>query len=340
MDLFCVHAFAVSPQRLREEISDPHGGRVSLSLELKTAIEENFERANFIDKMVVDFDFDTSIRTNEMRELILSYGFASDEDRDRAAADMAQRLANSMDRRSSSGLFVVAAGRESDARQVTLWIFPRDSAFQFREGEETAPTIEVLRDIFSQTSRLRKAALFEGRHTLSDFISGHVLDFQADKPSLTVADFWIKDFLQCCSSIGGDTGTRHLAKNFRAAFGMVDSPIAREQLFAAVVGVRASPRQRVSMRGVADQYLSGEAHRVFLENVSNDAAANSLFIFQREKFDASLKFRIFELNTGVIVTSPFGQVGETVTITGEQQSERELNCSGRIVGEKLRTRYA
>ena len=40
---------------------------------------------------------------------------------------------------------------------------------------------------------LRKAAIFEGRNLRNEFLQGRVLDFQADKISQDVADFWISD---------------------------------------------------------------------------------------------------------------------------------------------------
>ncbi len=72
-------------------------------------------------------------------------------------------------------------------------------------------------DVFNQSSKLRKAALFEGPNLRNEFLQGHVLDFQADEVSHDVANFWIKRFLQCTLSIGGDSGSRMLAKTIRKA---------------------------------------------------------------------------------------------------------------------------
>jgi hypothetical protein len=56
------------------------------------------------------------------------------------------------------------------------------------------------------------------------------------------------------------------------------------------------------------------------------------------EFDATLQFRIFQHRTGVFVSSPLTEVGESVQITEGQ--ERRLSCEGEIVDERLRTRHA
>jgi hypothetical protein len=218
-----------------------------------------------------------------------------------------------------------------------LWIFPRDEAFRLRHGSG-GPAIEVLTDVFSQTSRLRKAAQFQGRQLRSDFLSGRVLDFQADHASRDVADFWIGRFLECRLGIAGDAGTRLLARTVRKAYEVCDSLEDREILYTAVMAIRRSPRERVSPQDFADRYLSGRARDIFINAAPNADGLSSAFDFQRELFDATLQFRIFQLRTGVFVSSPLTEVGESVQITEGQ--ERRLSCEGEIVDERLRTRHA
>jgi hypothetical protein len=218
-----------------------------------------------------------------------------------------------------------------------LWIFPRDEAFRLRHGSG-GPAIEVLTDVFSQTSRLRKAAQFQGRQLRSDFLSGRVLDFQADHASRDVADFWIGRFLECRLGIAGDAGTRLLARTVRKAYEVCDNLEDKEILYTAVMAMRRSPHQRVSLQDFADRYLSGRARDIFMNAAPNADGLSSAFDFQRELFDATLQFRIFQLKTGVFVSSPLTEIGESVQITEGQQ--RQLSCEGEIVGERLRTRHA
>jgi hypothetical protein len=112
----------------------------------------------------------------------------------------------------------------------------------------------------------------------------------------------------------------------------------KEILYIAVMAMRRSPQQRVSLQDFADRYLSGQARDIFLNAAPNADGLSSAFDFQRELFDATLQFRIFQLKTGVFVSSPLTEIGESVQITEGQ--ERRLSCEGEIVGERLRTRHA
>ena len=338
MELFRVHAYLVSPQRGVEHPIPPEGGAIAISAELQRIIAENLQSAKLESRTVVDFQMDPVARANSTRDLIMRYAFGESSETDAAALSLACCLSSAMDLRSTPCLFVAAAFRDGDRLAVTLWTFPRDEAFRLRHGSG-GPSIEVLTDVFSQTSRLRKAAQFQGRQLRSDFLSGRVLDFQADHASRDVADFWIGRFLECRLGIGGDgAGTRLLAHTVRRAYEVCDNLEDKEILYTAVMAMRRSPQQRVSLQDFADRYLSGRAHDIFINAAPNADGLSSAFDFQRELFDATLQFRIFQLKTGVFVSSPLTEVGESVQITEGQ--ERRLSCEGEIVDERLRTRHA
>jgi hypothetical protein len=188
MELFRVHAYSVSPQRGVKHPIPPEGGAIAISAEFQNIIAENLQSARLESRTVVDFQVGLIARTNSTRDLIMQYAFGESSDADEAALALAHRLSGAMDLRSTVCLFVAAAFRDGDRLAVTLWTFPRDEAFRLRHGS-SGPSIEVLTDVFSQTSRLRKAAQFQGRQLRSDFLSGRVLDFQADHASRDVADF-------------------------------------------------------------------------------------------------------------------------------------------------------
>jgi hypothetical protein len=337
MELFRVHGYSVSPQRAAAHPISPEGGAIAISAEFQRTIAENLKSAKLESRTVVDFQMDPVARANLTRALIMQYAFGECSDADAAAFALANRLSAAMDLRSTPCLFVAAAFCDGDRRALTIWTFPRDEAFRLRQGSG-GPSIEVLTDVFSQTSRLRKAAQFQGRQLRSDFLSGRVLDFQADHASRDVADFWIGRFLECRLGIAGDAGTRLLARTVRRASEVCDSLEDKEILYIAVMAMRRSPHQRVSLQDFADRYLSGRARDIFIKAAPNADGLSSAFDFQREVFDATLHFRIFQLKTGVFVSSPLPEIGESVQITEGQQ--RRLSCEGEIVSERLRTRHA
>jgi hypothetical protein len=340
MDLFRLHAYAISPQRGANDTYEPEGGAVAINEELRRVISENLTSAAFDSRTRVDFDVDTATRTNHVRDLIVTYAFGEPAQGRAAAVALASRLSTAMDLRSTPCLFIPAAFREDDRRTVTLWTFPRDEAFRLRQ-RRSGPSIQILTDIFSKTSRLRKAAQFLGRNLRNHFLSGRVLDFQANHASKDVADFWITRFLQCRFGLAGDAGTRLLARTIRKAFDECQDPADQEELYTAVMAMRRSPHKRVSLEDFADRYLShdGNARQAFLRAIPNTESRSAVFDFQTAAFDATLQFRVFQLDTGVFVSSPLTQIGDSVRIA-EGTEKKRLSCEGAIVEERLRTRHA
>jgi hypothetical protein len=335
VDLYRVHAFTVEPSRTLESAPPPAGGRIAITSELQGALERNLKSACFDSRTAVDFDVDPATRTNVVRDEVMSYAFGSDDAADTVADSLANRLSQAMDLRSPHCLFVLTAVRRGEARSVILWTFPRDDAFQF-EARGGAPLLRVLTDVFSQSSKLRKAARFQGEELRNHFLSGRALDFQSSSTSLEIANFWIVDFLDCRFGLTQDGGTNLLARTLRAAVAGADDAHERDQLVAAMLSLRHSPRSRWSLKEVADQYLSGRARQRLLDSVPDTATRVATFELNRELFERELRYRVFTLDTGVVVSSPVDEVGQSVSVS--EGERRRLSCAGDVVGEKVRTR--
>lgn len=336
MNLARLYAFAVTPARTGEDVPAPTGGVLKVNAEIRAALDEAFVASKLAQESTIDFRMDTDTRQNDVRDLVMTLAFESAKAK-AAAQSLANRLAGSMDDRSPNALFVLAISEEADSRRVTLWAFPREDAFQFRDGSK-GPTVKLLSDVFSQTSRLRKAALFEGRKLKTDFLSGRVLDLQSRGSFGGGANFWIERFLNCKLGLDGDLGTKMLADCLRKVHQATDDPDEKEQLNTAMVAVRTSPKRRWSVKKFAREYLQGPVRQALIDSAPNQDAANDVFDFNREVFEKSLNFRVFRLGTEVIVSAPFGEVGQSVQISG--QEERWLSCEGPIVEEKVRARRA
>ncbi len=337
MTLFRLHAYSVSPQRTTDAVVEPPGGAVNVTAELRQVLEENTRRARFPSCTEVHFNVDATTRTTQTRDDIMSYAFGESATAKAAAVRLATRLAGAMDLRSTHALFVLAADRDDDRRRVSLWTFPQDDAFQFR-NRRSGPTIRLLTDVFSQSSRLRKGAQFHGRKLRNHFLTGRVLDFQASHPFRAVADFWITHFLDCSLAMGNDSGTKLLARTLQKAHQTCEDLVQREQLYLAAMQMRRSTRKRISLFGFADRYLDGDAKATFLGAAPTPDAIHAAFEFQTSVFDEVISFRIFELDNGVYVSSPLTEIGESVKVTGI--AEKKLSCKGTIVDEKMRTRHA
>lgn len=336
MDLFRLFAFTVQPSRTTATATTSDGGPIEITPKLRSLIHDSIQAADFPSRLSVVFAVDQTTRTNQVRDAVLSVAFASSEAALSSAKDLAAALSAAMDRRSYPCLFIIAGLREEDRRIVTLWTFPRDEAFRFA-SEKGAHLIELLTDIFSRTSHMRKAALFEGRDLRNEFATAKALDFQAGKTADTVANYWIVAFLSCCLAIASETGTRLLARTIAKAYDSCHDSGAREQLFVAMMAVRTSPRSRWSLDEFARQYLCGDAITQFLKAAPNRETVGSPFDLDRSLFEQTIKYRVFQLDTGVYVSSPPSEVGRSVNVS---QDEQQLKCEGKVMNEKLRVKHA
>jgi hypothetical protein len=353
MPLFRLYGYSVAPQRTLadDDVVAPIGGPIDVSTTLRSALDAALVAARDerrTTRVSLRVDPTPGVRTSAIRNAVMHLGFATrTAQAETAASELATRLSRAMDNRSPACLFLAAGYRDSataPAREVALWIFPRDDAFRFRSQ---AHAIDLLSDVFSRTSRLRKLALFRGRELRTDFLEADVLDFQAGGIG-GVAEFWIQRFLEAGLTITPDAGTRILADAFRQAAQADLSYQQREQLQAALMAVRNMPARRFSLARVADEFLAPEIAAPFLGAAPNVESARSLFRLNRDLFDRTVNYRIFRLDTGVWVSAPLEEIGQSVQVDPEPADAVEaagapgerLRVEGSVIQDKLSSRRA
>lgn len=262
----------------------------------------------------------------------LAFGDGAAQD---AAADfLAQRLSAAMDGRSQPHLLVLVAGVDDAGAEgaTTFWTFPRDDAIRF--DASARPTVEILENVFSQTSRLRKAAKFSGKEHDGDFLDGRVLDIQTGRTSIDVANYWVDRFLECTLAVTSIQGTENVATAIRKVNESLVTPEDRERLNIAVLALRNSPRPSWTVDEIADTFLPADLGAK-LRDASEPTMTNARFEINPGSYDRLLTTRVFSLESGVVVSSPLGEVGTpddpaSVIVQGSQ-----LTCTGTIVKERL-----
>ncbi len=238
-----------------------------------------------------------------------------------------------MDERSNHGLLVLTADKEEDNRNVVVWVFPQDTVLRLH-SESDRNTINVLEDVFSQKSNLRKAAQFEGKKIKSHFVTGRVLDHQSDGLARDAADFWLDRFLEADLSLKGEAGTRQFAKAAKATYeALAEDPIGRLQFSTAITALALGPQRNLSFQSFADSSLNEDVAKIFLENAPNDDSRRATFAFDGEFFSGLVKYRVFILEGGVQVSSSMGAIGTVVKQSGK--AGQHLEVSGTILREKL-----
>jgi hypothetical protein len=334
MELFRAHAFSVSPSKGSSKGPIITGGVLSPSTELKGALSEAGKAAKLGERTDIEFNVNTQTRTCDMRDRLMEFGFGNSEQAKSATADMANRLSESMDNRSSSCLFIATSYKEEETRRTNvLWVFPRDDAFQLtRRGDE--PSIELLKDIFAKSSNLRKGALFSGSNTRAGHLQGKAFDMQSGAKSTELADFWIVRFLDCRLMITDEQGTKVVAEMFRKFYKQSNDLSSKEAAYGAMISLKNSRRKRWSIKNIASELLNGEDGRRFLRCAPNEECKRSEFNFNKEVFQDRIGTRVFHLNTEVIVASPFAEIGKSVSLNGK--GNRDLVCKGTVMDESIR----
>jgi hypothetical protein len=336
---FSIWAYAVSPTRHAEGIAGtvlptPAGGPVAANPELVNALNSATARAHDEDWTQIAFRVSplgtgaTTHRSNQTRDLALAVVFAEPREADLGSVGLARRLGEAMDNRSQPHLLVIAAKREDALGEIEMWAFPRDDAFRFQAA--TQARIELLADVFSRTSRLRKAARFSGEAIDQSFLRGNALDFQTGRVTIDIADYWVGAFLDCTLAVTPVAGTELLADAIRELNRELVVNEDREQLSVAALALRQSPQPSWTLQEVADRLLSPALGQRLLGHSKRPEMNGARFELDHETFDRLIATRVFTLSSGVLVSSPIEQVNESVLVEGDQ-----LRCQGTIVSERM-----
>lgn len=319
-----LYGFSVVPKQA------PEGGAVAIDPVLEQALDQAYRRAAQGRGRTVSLMIPEGSESNEVRDALISVAFDEDQPAAGSASLLADRLSVAMDRRSPPGLFVLSVHGSGRTREVEMWIFPRSEGFRYL-GER----IEVADDIFSISSNVRKAAMFRGGNQIGEFLTGRVVDFQAHGGDRYVAGFWVERFLQARLEMGGDEGTLLFAKTVKMAFDALRDDVASQrELAAAIDSVRHRP-QRLSVNSFAEEYLSDAAAEVVVASAPSPEAAGASFRFDPHRFVEVAGYRVFRLDSGVVVTAPAEVVGRSGPVS---EADGMLQVRGVVTGQTLRAR--
>lgn len=335
-ELLTAYAYEVGPKQSAPFV----GGGVSPSTQLQTALNSTFEQSRIESAPTVSFNVDIASpsRSHGVRDaaLAIAYGEANCAD---AAESLAKRLANVMDFRSKPSLLMISVHKSKNAaeRRVLLWTFPQQEVFSLRTSSMGADL--ELTAAFVRESYLRKAALLQGPNNKVGMLSAQVLDFQSNVSDRSVADFWIRKFLEASLQMGTEEGTELIAKALRNAHKATrDNSEAQDQITAALIALRTMKGRRWSIDSVAHLFLDGEAAAALVGSV-HGKERNVMFELDLLRFDKIIQYRRFTLDSGVIVSAPFVPEGTDsgITVT-TADGQRRLSAEGTIQEELVRTR--
>jgi hypothetical protein len=328
-----LYAFAVNPQRNLVRPTAAAGGALNSSVQLEGALRAAADSVRPGDWTTVAFrpthDVPEDARRNPVRLRVVDLALGDEAAAAAAASWLAMRLSMAMDQRARPHLLVVfTEPTEAGARRVTMWAFPQDAAFRF--SARARPRIDLVENVFSRRSGLRKAAEYEGGHLRTDFLTGRVVDFQAGIRVTAIAEYWMGSFLDSQLEMSPLVGTQLLAETFRRAFDNAVSPTDRDQLHVAALELEQSPRPTWTLSEVAQELLPTALAETFLSASPDPRMNDARYELDHAALDRALATRVFRLSTGVSVTAPLSEIGQSVLVDGDQ-----LQIAGTIVNERF-----
>jgi hypothetical protein len=245
------------------------------------------------------------------------------------------RLAACTDRRPGSSLLVTAVEELGPRHRVSLYVFPEEESYTIRSlgTEATEALVEKLTS-FVLKSHLRKVARFEGKEIKSHFLQGQVADFQIGSDPRTAADYWVAAFLEAEFAVNEEKGTRSVADGLKKAFEKADAD-GKQSVMEAATALVASGRSVWSMDKIANDLIPSELRAAFLSVVKNEDARKEKFNLGKALLKERINYRVFRLDTGVWVSTPFGEMGKSVKLERAASGKRILTARGAVQSEKV-----
>jgi hypothetical protein len=333
-------AYSVTPQKGMTSPVAPAGGALTTTGPLGSVVSSATQKAPASSWLDVSLRVDTSTgsRAHPVRDAVIHLATASDKDADAAALVLARRLSTCMDGRMKGCLLALAVEAMGAGYAVTLWTFPQEDALRFVHSS-SASRVDVLRDVFSQTSSLRKAAVVRGSGAgPTEFLTARVVDLQTGGYG-TTADYWIDNFLDAQLSLADGIGSAALARGLKAAWDAAKSQDERDQFYAAAIAIRASTASRTSLKVFADEYLTGTAKATFLKTSEARQHKARQFRFDKASFDHVVNFRVVETSNGLRISAPFADADGLLSWGPVlQDGTREVTATGVVVADKVAAR--
>lgn len=315
------YAFEVAPKQERNFLGGSVDGLEELSAGLAGAAElANLDRAPHFNLRV------DQNRSSTTRDAFVTLSSISTVSELKSSSElMASKLGRCMDNRSRPCLLVVSIHDSPVA--VATWMFPREDVIQ-RTGDRIS-----IREAFSLSSYLRKAALFErGTPGRSSFLSGRVIDKQSSTGSSSAAQFWTDSFIEADAQLTAVRGTQLVVDVFRKANDELGSNADQRHALHTAVGMTRSRGAHVfDMHSFTQSDLpQGDARDSVLRLAREKGLDQARFDIDPSVFENQVRFKIYDLSNGVRVTVPFADStaygvnidGNRLTVSGEIETSR------------------
>jgi hypothetical protein len=326
-----IHSFLVHPDKGADEQTTIGGTQVKGENRLVEMLTAVFMAAP--DECKHDIYFlpnEAGEQKNDCRDLLLAHlGTPSKGN----GLKLAQRLQSVTTHRSKLGLMFILVGSKGSSKRIVVSRFPADHGILADESE-TNLNVEFVERVFMQSATAYKSAVYEGTSD-AHFWKGRAVDKQINS-EVSVANYWIRDFLKSDFAVTGAAGTRRFAVNLRAAITDADTVAIKQELSSLA---QLLPNMEGKIKNTAqildDYHVSAAAALLIRNQFPSEKLYLESFKFTAEEFLQHIAFRSVELDNGALLTAPASGFDDVFT---RQQTGNQVRFStvGSIVDDKLR----
>lgn len=334
MKIETIHSFLVHPDKGEKSQSQIGGTRVSVGGDSKlvTMLTQIFMDAPQECRHDIRFlPNEKGEQQNDCRDLFLAYLHGPTKPH---GLKIAQRLQKVTTHRSKLGLLFLMVGQSESSKRIVVSRFPADHGI-LADAKDAELDVKFVEEVFMKSETAYKSAVYEGA-TDDKFWKGKAIDKQINK-ELTVANYWIREFLNSDFAVTGAAGTRRFALNLRAAISATESVKLKQELSSLanlipnLEGKVKSPAQML-----ADFSVSQEAVELVKEQFPSDKLFHENFKFLASEFAEHIAYRSIELDNGGTLTAEADKFDEVFKRYQAQGNRVGFSTEGAIVDDKLR----
>jgi hypothetical protein len=334
-----IHSFLVNPDKKIEEKSLIRGTEVVEETGIKNVgslykmLSGIYNDAPFECKYEIAFQHnEDGSQQNDCKDLLVEYTKTGDY---AIGLKIAEHLQNQTTKRSGLGLLFLILGKNDNKKRLVISRFPADNGI-LAEESTTSLNVKFVERIFMKNAKAYKSAIYEGALPEMDFWKGRAIDKQINS-DLTIADYWIKDFLKSDFATTGERGTKRLATALRDAINNSSTSIAiKEELTAAIKLAKGLNGHIVSPSSFLTRLrISNESIEVVKSSMKS-SLFDEQFKFTFEEMDKLIAFKTIELDNGAYLSAQASAFENIFSKELKENDNVEFSTQGIIITERVR----
>jgi hypothetical protein len=268
---------------------------------------------------------------NDCRDLVIGY---LEKPTKVNGLKLAKRLQSVTTHRSRLGLLFLMVGVSGSAKRLVISRFPADHGILADEHDDDLD-VEFVERVFMKSATAYKSAFYEGKAE-GQFWKGRAVDKQINS-ELSVANYWIRDFLKSDFAVTGAAGTRRFAIGLRSAIAAADSVAIKQELSSlAQLIPNMDGKVKAAAEILQDYHVSSGAASLIREQFPSDKVFSESFKFVADEFHQHIAYRSVELNNGALLTAPAMQFDQVFARQEQTGHQVRFSTVGEVVDDKLR----